>query len=87
MRITLFALLTLSLAANCGGLELVVEKNEEGVIIEEYTIKSKSAVKEGMYKSFDENGKLIEEATYTDGKLNGERRVYYESGEVESIET
>ncbi|MEM8525578.1 MAG: toxin-antitoxin system YwqK family antitoxin [Bacteroidota bacterium] len=87
MRITLFAIFTLSLAANCGGLELVVEKNEEGVIIEEYTVKPKSQEREGLYKSFDSNGRLIEEATYLNGKLNGERRVYYESGEVESIET
>ncbi|MEL6719235.1 MAG: toxin-antitoxin system YwqK family antitoxin [Bacteroidota bacterium] len=87
MRTFLFAILILTLAANCGGLELVVEKNEEGVVLEEYTVKPKSQEKEGLYKSFDTNGRLIEEATYTDGKLNGERRLYYESGKVESIET
>lgn len=76
------------LAAECGSsLEMVENTDEAGVLKEQYTINPKSQEKEGMYKSFDDDGKLIEEATYANGELHGERRLYYADGSVQSIET
>ncbi|MEM9847842.1 MAG: toxin-antitoxin system YwqK family antitoxin [Bacteroidota bacterium] len=87
MRYILFLTL-ICLAANCGsGLEMVTEKAEDGTIQEQYTINSKTSEKEGLYKSFDRNGDLIEESAYKAGQLDGERRIYYEDGSVQSIET
>ncbi|MEM1326845.1 MAG: toxin-antitoxin system YwqK family antitoxin [Bacteroidota bacterium] len=76
------------LAAECSSnLEMVEEKNDEGVMTAQYTVNTKTEQKEGMYKSYDTNGQLIEEATYQNNQLNGERKVYYEDGSVQTIET
>lgn len=76
-----------TLAAECNNLELVENTDEEGVLKEQYTVNSKTQTKEGSYKSYDSDGKLIEEAAYKNGALDGERRLYYADGSVQSIET
>jgi antitoxin component YwqK of YwqJK toxin-antitoxin module len=78
----------IGLAAECGSnLQLVEDKDEEGKVTAQYTIDPKTEQKEGMYKSYDTGGKIIEEAVYKKDQLDGERKVYYEDGSVQSIET
>ena len=87
MRSFIFLIL-ICLTVNCGsGLEMVTNKSTSGKIKEQYTINPKTKEKEGLYKSFDSEGAIIEEATYKANLLNGERRIYYENGNVQSLET
>ncbi|MGZ3805757.1 MAG: toxin-antitoxin system YwqK family antitoxin [Pseudobdellovibrionaceae bacterium] len=44
---------------------------------------SQSKHPDGLSKTFDENGKIYEEATYKDGKLNGPSKRYFKSGGIE----
>jgi len=38
--------------------------------------------KEGIYKSYHDNGQLKEEVNYIDGKKNGIRKSYHENGQL-----
>jgi antitoxin component YwqK of YwqJK toxin-antitoxin module len=60
----------------CGEANSVVVKDENGVILEQYTI-GKDSVKNGAYRAFSSKGVLTEEAWYADGKLDGKRILYY----------
>ena len=39
--------------------------------------------KEGIYKSYHDNGQLWEEINYINGKMNGIYKSYYSNGELE----
>jgi antitoxin component YwqK of YwqJK toxin-antitoxin module len=40
----------------------------------------------GTYKAYYENGTLMEEVPYKDGKQHGERKLYFENGKINIIE-
>lgn len=40
----------------------------------------------GTYKSYFENGGIMEEVSYKEGKQEGERKIYFESGKINIIE-
>lgn len=48
---------------------------EDGSTFEVYEYKGDS-LKHGMYKAYLENGDLVEEAHYLEGKLDGKRKIY-----------
>ncbi|MDQ3142235.1 MAG: toxin-antitoxin system YwqK family antitoxin [Bacteroidota bacterium] len=53
-------------------------KNEQGIVTERITVNAGDPVekKNGKYEKFDGNGQKIEESYYTDGKLNGVRKLF-----------
>lgn len=69
------------------GMELIEEKNDQGVLLKRFTIDENTQHKEGNYTEYDENGKLLEEATFKNDALDGIRKLYYTDGNVQYIET
>ena len=67
-------------------LETVETKNEFGYIIK-YTRSKTDYAKQGKYVSLYPNGKPYEEANYVNDVLHGERKLYFENGNVEVLET
>ena len=70
----------------CSNTETIEVKNENGVVVEVYTRNKKDFAKEGIYKTFDEEGKLTEEAFYKNDTLNGLRKIFFENGNVAAEE-
>ena len=58
-----------------------------GELHESYTINPETEQKNGEYKRFTEDAVMIETAEYSNGVLNGERRIYYTNGKPELLET
>jgi len=71
---------------SCSKTEQVEMRNEDGIVIERYSRSKKDSLMHGSYEAFDDKGNMIEKATYTEGKLDGVRTLYYPSGEVQYVE-
>ncbi|MEM8906525.1 MAG: toxin-antitoxin system YwqK family antitoxin [Bacteroidota bacterium] len=70
----------------CGnGLENVEIVEDDGSVTH-YTRKKDNFAKEGLLTRMDQAGTKIEEAHYQNDTLHGERRLYYETGELHIIE-
>jgi antitoxin component YwqK of YwqJK toxin-antitoxin module len=76
-----------ALLFSCNELETVEKKDPAGRLLEKYTIDKKTGARQGMHQSFHPNGNLFRESNYVDGELHGITKSYYESGELESLET
>ena len=61
--------------------------DEDGNVLEIYFMDLEKKQKEGQYKSFYTSGKLSNQANYVSDSLDGERRWFYENGQVEAVET
>ena len=83
--ICLLGLCAFLLPACNNGLETVETQDEYGYQIK-YTRRKTDYAKEGTYVKLDEKGRKYEEAKYQNDQLNGERRLYYENGQVQIIE-
>ncbi len=68
------------------GLETVETEDDYGYLIK-YTRRKTDYAKEGLYIKSYENGKKYEEASYQNDLLHGERKLYYENGQVQIVET
>jgi antitoxin component YwqK of YwqJK toxin-antitoxin module len=66
-------------------LETVETRDAEGRL-ERYQRRKTDFAKEGLYQKFAPDGKLLEEAHYLNDTLDGERKYFFPSGAVESIE-
>lgn len=51
-----------------------------------YSYQAKDGVLHGLYVLYDENGNKIIESKYENGKLKGEKQIWYKSGKLRSIE-
>ncbi len=72
---------------SCGTrMKSVSETNEYGYKTE-YSLNPKTQMKEGVYKVYDKEGKLYEEATYSKDEINGNRTLFYPNGQKEIVET
>lgn len=67
-------------------LEEVSEIDEFGVK-EVFLRRTDNFAKEGLFQRFNADGKLIEEANYSDNKLHGTRILFFDNGDTSSIET
>ncbi len=83
--ICLLGICTFMLPACNNGLETVETKDDYGYQIK-YTRRKTDYAKEGLYVKLDEKGNKYEEAQYKNDQLNGERKLYFENGEVQIIE-
>lgn len=81
----LFGVLLLGNACS-NGIEKIQQYDEAGNLTQEYTIRKKDQLKEGVFKEYDSEGVLISEAQYEGGRLNGERKIYDQAGKVQNIE-
>lgn len=83
----LFLFLFLSVFFSCASkIETVETKDEFGNSIK-YTRNKSDFSKEGLYTISYPNGNLYEEANYVRDTLHGERKLYFESGKLEVLET
>jgi antitoxin component YwqK of YwqJK toxin-antitoxin module len=87
MRYTLLLFLAILFLAACSKIETVENKDESGQVTELYTINKQTKKKEGAYTAFYPNGSKREESFYINDSLHGERKLYYENGQVESLTT
>lgn len=71
---------------SCSNTETIEVKNDAGIVTEIYERNKKDFAKEGLYKAFDANGKLMEEAMYKNDTLEGQRKFYYENGNIQAEE-
>lgn len=76
-----FGLFTLLIFISCQKSNLVVKKDDQGRISEEYNIDADS-LKHGEFTSYI-NGVLVEKSNYEKGVLQGLRRLYHTNGQVE----
>ncbi len=79
------SLVTISIGCTSRNNQVTI-KNEQGQILEQYEISTKDSLKNGNYLLFAEDGDTIVWAQYSNGALNGERRVYFENGNPQVIE-
>lgn len=83
--VILFFVLTTFTA--CSNKKKVEVKNKDGVVVESYFVdKTHPDVKVGIYNKYYDDGKILEVANYTNGKLNGLRTLYYPSGKIMQTE-
>ncbi len=70
---------------SCGeGVEKRVETTDDGMITVEYYVKKRTDIKHGPLIRREKDGTLLEESHYVDGRLNGEKRLYYK-GKLYSV--
>ncbi|MBK9793099.1 MAG: hypothetical protein IPP60_08350 [Sphingobacteriales bacterium] len=83
--VILFFVLTTFTA--CSNKKKVEVKNKDGVVVESYFVDKKNPdIKVGIYNKYYDDGKILEVANYTNGKLNGLRTLYYPSGKIMQTE-
>lgn len=85
MRFFIFSSFAILLLAACSNFETIENKDERGKVIERYTINKKTKKKEGEYTAFFPSGAKLEESQYLNDSLNGERKLFYENGQVDQI--
>jgi hypothetical protein len=85
MRVFLF--LSLAFIFSCSSnLETIETKDEDGYLIK-YSRKKSDYAKQGLFTKLYPSGTLYEEANYVNDTLHGERKLYYENGKIEILET
>lgn len=72
----------LILILQCGNPSNEIKIYEDGLLIESYEI-DKDSLRHGMTQKFFSSGQPFEISFYERGKLNGERLLFYENGEIE----
>jgi antitoxin component YwqK of YwqJK toxin-antitoxin module len=87
MRYTIFSFLAILSFAACSNFETIENKDENGKLVEQYTINKQTKKKEGAFLAFYPNGQKREESFYINDSLHGERKFYHENGQLESITT
>lgn len=80
----LFGLCCLFIWSSCSN-NMQQVKSESGTVLEEFIV-NKAGEKHGLYKSFDEDGNVIEMANYKNGMLHGDRNFYFKNGNLELSE-
>lgn len=74
-----------TLMACSSDLETVESKDELGYTIK-FTRSKKDFSKQGVYTKLFPNGGLYEQANYVNDTLHGERKLFYENGNIEVLE-
>jgi antitoxin component YwqK of YwqJK toxin-antitoxin module len=85
MRLFLVVCLAALLRACDREIETVTVRNDYGEI-ERYERRKKDYARHGVYRRFDAQGRLREEAYYANDTLHGVRTLYYLNGRPEQVE-
>ncbi|HMO39940.1 MAG TPA: toxin-antitoxin system YwqK family antitoxin [Saprospiraceae bacterium] len=64
-----------------------IETTDRDGYIERYSRRTTDYAKEGLYVRTDPRGTKVEEAEYRNDTLNGRRTLYYETGDLQVVET
>jgi len=86
MKNSLLLFLTVCTFAACSKIERIENKSDSGALLEKYSRRKDTYAKEGKYQSFYPNQKVFEESWYVNDTLHGERKLFYESGALQSVE-
>lgn len=70
----------------CSKIETVEVKDDDGHVIERYMRRKSDFAKEGKYEKFAADGVKIEEASYRNDTLHGQRTLFYENGKPQYVE-
>lgn len=70
----------------CSHLETVENRDDNGILKEKYSRRKDTMAKQGAYTSYYPGGQVFEESFYENDTLHGERKLYYESGALQSVE-
>lgn len=81
----LLLLIFLSQIACSSDVETVENRDQQGRL-ERFQRRKKDFAKQGLYQKFFPDGKLSEEAHFVNDTLEGERKYFYTSGKIESVE-
>lgn len=81
----LLAFLALCFACTGNPLETIETKDDQGRV-ERYQRRTKDFAKAGLYQKFHPNGKVYQEAHYTNDTLDGECRYFRADGSLETVE-
>jgi antitoxin component YwqK of YwqJK toxin-antitoxin module len=84
MRLILFSLLFLLLFSACN-IETIETQNEYGRRVR-YERRKDDFAKHGRFVRYHDNGAIAEEAQYVNDTLDGERKLFYPGGQLESLE-
>lgn len=87
-QITYTILLTFLILGSCDNQTHIETKHPNGKLAESFHVRihGKDSMRTGSYLRYDENGAVLEESNYLNGKLNGLRKLYI-NGILSSIET
>ncbi|MEN9448055.1 MAG: hypothetical protein RJA25_1345 [Bacteroidota bacterium] len=67
----------------CSNKQKVETKNKEGVVVESFYINKKNPEQKiGAYHKYYDDGKMMEESHYENGKLTGKRLLFYNTGKI-----
>ena len=80
-----FGLVVLSFCA-CNGLKTVEKKDEQGHVLERYTIDPKTQAKQGLCETFYPEGQKASESSYVNGVLQGRKTLFYPDGKVQQYQ-
>lgn len=87
MKFTLISCILLFLTFGCGRKGKMVEETDSIGFRTVYKLDKESQQKQGIQKRYDAEGNLVEEANYTNGKLEGLRIIFDENGDTSVVET
>ncbi len=87
MRFFILGCFAMLFLAACSNSEIVEKRDESGKLTEKFTINKKTKKKEGQYFAFYPNGQKLEESFYINDSLHGERKLFYENGQLDNITT
>lgn len=85
-RILFFATLISLITFGCKSNVETVENTDADGYVERYERRKSDYAKEGKYVMLDPQGRLLEEAQYTNDTLNGYRVIYFENGDTQIVE-
>lgn len=86
MRNVPFFFVVLLFFCSCQKSEWIEIKDGEGKLVKKYQVDSDTELQNGLSESYSENGVLTIREQYRDGKLDGERIMFYSSGDTMLIE-
>ena len=79
-------ILLIFLAYSCNQSEWVEIKSEDGKLVERHEVHPKTKLKQGIAEVYDLEGKVSSIEHYSQGKLDGERLMFYPDGDTMLIE-
>lgn len=74
------------LISACKQTDIVEIKDENNHVAERYEVKKNSTIRSGSYTRFYPDGNIQEEAIYKNGKLEGQRKIFLKTGQLEILE-
>jgi antitoxin component YwqK of YwqJK toxin-antitoxin module len=85
VRNTIFGFLLLCAFLSCSKHEIIKRTDQSGHYIEQFQVDKRTGKKDGYYQKYLDT-QLIELAHYISDTLNGKRKLFFESGNIEIVE-